>query len=159
MRDTATVPDGPCSPAMRDHTNVDVGPYLRALEGLVGFELGEPDGDVFEFVIDDEQPVSFRLDALGGAAEIVTLISGASSQLAPPLLARLLEFNFPNNSMAGAMVCVTPGGHDLQLVNHFTLSSISPQALAETALAQGMAAITVAKWLIEQQAETDKMEE
>lgn len=132
---------------------IDVLPYLRALEEFTGFKLGEPCDEVHEFVVDDVQSVAIAFDGEGGVARIVSLVDNASNRLSDALLARLLEFNFPNNSTAGATLCAMNGTTNLKLVNQFPLSAIAPKALAATALAQGRAAIGLTKWIVEQRAQ------
>lgn len=130
-----------------------VQPYVRALEERVGFALDEPFEEAYEFVVDDRQTVAVTLDAEAGTARIVTMVDNTSNRLSRGLLMRLLEFNFPNNATAGATLCALNGASNLKLVNQFALAAVTPKELADTALAQGRAALGLTKWIVEQRAQ------
>jgi hypothetical protein len=130
----------------------DVQPYLRAIEERIGFQLDEPFDSAYEFVVDDKQNVAVTLDADAGSVRIVTMVDNTSNRLSRDLLMRLLEFNFPNNSTAGATLCALNGASNLKLVNQFALAAVTPNELAETAVAQGRAALGLTKWIVEQRA-------
>ena len=130
----------------------DLQPYLSAIEERVGFKLDEPFDSAYEFVVDDKQNVAVTLDANSGTARIVTMVDNTSNRMSRPLLVRLLEFNFPNSATAGATLCAQGGTSNLKLVNEFVLAAITPKELAETALAQGRAALKLTDWIVEQRA-------
>lgn len=131
----------------------DVQPFLGALEDRIGFKLDEPLEGAYEFVVDGAQPVAVTLDAQAGRARIETTVDNTSHRLPRALLARLLEFNFPGNATAGATLCALDGASHLTLVNQFPLDAITPKELAETAMAQGRAALGLTRWIVEQRAQ------
>ncbi len=91
-----------------------------------------------------QETPGFRLDREKGMASLVRLFNHASRRLPRPLLIPPLEFSFPNNDTADAMICATDGVSNPKLVDRFSLKSISPETLARMALAQGLAATAFA---------------
>jgi hypothetical protein len=126
---------------------VDIHRYRQALEDVSGVAFGAASGDTHEFIVDGEQPVSVTFDSEADTARIISPVNHDAKRLPRAVLVRLLEFNFPNDAVAGGSLCLARGQSRLDLVNVFSLGAADPLTVAEVAIAQGRAALGVSHWI------------
>lgn len=131
--------------------SIDLARYREALQEFTGVAANAFAGETLEFTVEGIQSVAVTLDGAAETARVVSVVDHASKELSQSLLTRLLEFNFPNDATAGAILCATAGGDSLALVNIFPLASIAPRALASIAIGQGRAALRMSRWIAAQE--------